>query len=152
MTMALKEKLAPTLAQLEAALEMPVVPGELSEWTEKANAAANELQELLPNYVRQIHQREFDEIIAQDPSLASRVEDLRAEDREILCEFSAFQQSLHALVGAAETVEPNEARLDPRVERLAMRGLELVIRIRRQEAAASTWLVEAFQRDRGVAD
>jgi hypothetical protein len=45
-----------------------------------------------------------------------------------------------------------EESLEKARQLLVDQGLALVLRIRKQEAAARTWYVEAFQRDRGVGD
>jgi hypothetical protein len=53
---------------------------------------------------------------------------------------------------AAAKVEPDELTLAKARDHLVERGLSLVLRIRKQEAAVKTWYLEAFQRDRGVGD
>lgn len=140
------------LETFETCLLSPVVAGELVSW---AQAAQQAMQELLTHERLQlaaVHQQEFAEIARQDPDLSTRVEQLQDEDGLIGQELLETQQQLNDLVAAAEAAEPDELRVETLRARVEERGLSIVLRIRRQEAAARTWLVESFQRDRGDVD
>jgi hypothetical protein len=51
-----------------------------------------------------------------------------------------------------QRVEPDEMRAESAMAEFAQTLLDLVQRLRKQEVALRTWLVEAFTRDRGAVD
>ncbi len=151
-TLPAHQPLNDALQKFEMALEAPVVPGELVEWTQSAQAALEELAHQERRQLVAVHQQEFAEIAHQDPGMLWRVEQMQDEDAAIGRALQEAQSGLAALNQRAEAVQSDEAAAEPLRREMVDRGLELVIRIRKQEAAAKTWLAESLQRDRGVVD
>jgi hypothetical protein len=144
--------LSEPLQNLEVCLEAPVVPGELPQWCAAAHAACAAVRQPLKTAIAQTHAATYRDILREDPGLASRVDAMRDEDRLLVARLDELQSLLRTLCPAAEAVEPDEARLDVSVEQATDAGLEFVIAVRKQEAALTTWLLEALERDRGVVD
>ena len=140
------------LVELEEALEMPLVAGELVAWTTRVAKSAQTMHALLTDRLAQAHGADFDEIGAQDPDMSTCVENMRTEDSAIRNEFEPFLELANSVSVAVTQVEPDELTVAKARQRLIDVGLALVLRIRKQEAAVRTWYMEAFQRDRGVGD
>jgi hypothetical protein len=140
------------LSRFETQLETPVVPGELTTWLQAAEQTFSQMVPDLRTRIEGRHRELIDEIAEQDQGLLTRVEQLRVADQEILAEAKRQFKMLSPMAEHSETLEPDEGHAARAVERIVDEGLKLVIRIRKQEAAISTWLMEAFDRDRGVAD
>ena len=140
------------LASLETTLETPVVPGELTLWAEQVVQAARAFRAPLGERIEREHTARFTEICIEDPALIRRTEQLRDEDREILQAYDQFTVQSDELIRRAREAEPDEAACANLTDRLTRTGLDLVIRIRKQELAIVTWLEEASVRDRGVKD
>jgi len=147
-----RKRLEEALDALEAALEKPVVPGELQSWLESACEAFANLEAPLRDRIAETHSQQFTEISEQDTEMLQRVERLREEDVKLLEQYNRLARQVNGIDFKLEEEHQTESRLDPIVERMADHGLKLVIDIRKQESAITTWYVEAFQRDRGVAD
>jgi len=145
-------ELSATLEKFETALLSPVISGELVEWIAAANEAMQELCRSMRRQFVAIHQKEFAEIARQDPELSNCVQQLQNEDATIAHELQHAQQRLTSLAELAEMAEPDELRVETLREQVVEQCVELVLHIRKQEAAAATWLTEAFQRDRGDVD
>jgi len=141
-----------TLATLETALLTPVVSGELESWARTAQQAATELEKRLPPYLRSVLHPQYAEIARSDSELLSRVEQLIAEDQSLLLEQSAFCDRMNSFVARAAKVKKDEAQVSAVRTQLEQEGLDLIVRIKRQRAAADTWLAEANYRDRGPVD
>ena len=140
------------LGALESALATPVIAGELPQWCEVASHACNEMEICLKTAVRENHTPLIKEIFAIDPEQARHVDQLKQADVELQQHVAAFGQRLVELCDAAVVVEPDEQRIAERVEDTIKSGLDLVISVRRQEMALTTWHSEALKRDRGVVD
>lgn len=140
------------LEQFEISLQTPVVPGELANWAEEVKTAFDEVADQLQRRLDRDHPDQFAQIEHDDPGLSPRVEELRTEDELLRKELEELRPRVEALANAAPAVEPDEARVDQPTEQTIRQGLALVLRARRQEVAAATWLVESLDRDRGVAD
>lgn len=148
------------LAALEGCLESPVVPGELIGWTRQTHTAFETLRDLYVDQVGPAHRRQLAEIRDQDKEMSIRVANLSEEHEAILVEFERLGTLLQVYVnhvdpqseGADEPLALEEDSLEDRRQSLVKEMLALVIRIRTHEKALRTWFVEAFQRDRGVAD
>lgn len=140
------------LADLEEALEMPAVAGELPHWTARAANAARVVHSLLNEHLAKAHREDFAEIARQDLEMAACIDKMKAEDKTIRLEFERFMELAKNVAAAAARVEPDELTMAKAVRHLVDTGLALVLRIRKQEAAVRTWYIEAFQRDRGVGD
>ncbi|MEQ8786933.1 MAG: hypothetical protein RIC55_11565 [Pirellulaceae bacterium] len=147
-----KQRLEAALDVLEAALEKPLVPGELQSWLEYAGQAFSKLEDPLRAHIEQEHSQQFADISKQDAEMLQRVEQLRAVDQQLLEQYDRLARQVDGIDTKLEEDHETETRLDPIVERFADHGLKLVIDIRKQESAVTTWYLEAFQRDRGVAD
>ena len=141
-----------TLDSLETALNTPIVAGELADWTQEVGEAWSGAAEQVSRQIEDIHPRQFDEMADADPEMLSRVETLRTEDKEIAQERDAFHRHLARVIEHAPKFERDEEKIKSHTTSLIEAGLALIQRIRKQEVALQTWFVEAFQRDRGVAD
>jgi hypothetical protein len=140
------------LAELEEALELPLVAGELTAWTSRVANAARIVHSLLTEHLARAHGEDFAAIVEQDLEMATCIENMKAEDAAIRLEFERFMELARNVAAAATRAEPDELILEKAREHLVDHGLALVLRIRKQEAAVRTWYIEAFQRDRGVGD
>jgi hypothetical protein len=141
-----------TLERFEHSLVTPVVPGELPAWLEAAHSSCKEIGEPLRHVVEEAHPDLLREIARQDIELTPRIEELKTKDEAMIAEWNTLCRALDELRQRADRTEPNEAKLDAQVERLREKCLHFVIEARKQDAALATWLVEAFNRDRGIAD
>jgi hypothetical protein len=140
------------LANLEFCLETPVVPGEMESWVETVDSAYGRVQtELIKTWDRD-HPQKLQEISREDPEMLRCVTVLEEKDTQTVEKQKAFVHFLNNLAGRAARAEPDEARLDDRVECLIDAGLDLILHARRQEVAMDYWLLESLDRDRGVGD
>ena len=140
------------LEKLEHCLETPFVPGELERWFEQTQQAMQDVAKLLPRQLDETHAQQLQEIESEDPGLEHRVEEIRRVDGELRERFAQFHKRVDQLAKGAGNVEPDEARMKEACYELVDEGLALVIAARKQEVALRTWLLEAFDRDRGVVD
>jgi Spy/CpxP family protein refolding chaperone len=147
-----KDGLNEALAFFETCLETPVVPGELPQWCESATTACSELKAQLAQETGQTHPKMFTQIREEDPALASRIDAMRQTDEKLHEQAEQVETYLHHLCQLSGEVEPDEAKVEEQVEKAAKKGLSLVIEIRKQETAITTWYMEALERDRGVVD
>jgi hypothetical protein len=147
-----QQRLHEALAALEASVETPFVPGEFERWMSEVESAWKKLRTCLDWLIATRHPQDFAEIRQEDLELSPRVEQMRQEDAEIQQQAETLGQQIPPLQAAVAHVEPDEARLAPRLEALARDALNFVIRVRKQEQAVRTWLGEAFNRDRGTVD
>ena len=99
-----------------------------------------------------MHAEEFAAIVEEDAGLLARVEQLKKEDSGIIQQFADPSRRAERLAELAWRCEPDEGQVREDVSRLVELGLSFVIRVRTQETAISTWLLEAFDRDRGTVD
>jgi hypothetical protein len=145
-------ELTSALAKLETALLMPIVSGELESWARAAQEAAAELGQRLPSYVRSVLHPQYAEIARSDSELLTRVEQLIAEDQNLVLEQEAFRRKMDEFAQRASQVKKDEAQVAAQREQIEQDGIALVLRIKKQRAAADTWLAEAAYRDRGPVD
>jgi hypothetical protein len=141
-----------TLARLETALLTPVVSGEMEAWARTAQQAAAELEKRLPPYLQSVLHPQYAEIARSDAELLPRVEQLIAEDQYLLLEQSAFCDRMNEFVQRAAQAKRDEAKVADERTQLEQEGISLIVRIKKQRAAADTWLAEANYRDRGPVD
>lgn len=147
------DAVAEAVAHLEHRLETPIVPGELRGWMAETAKALAAVQPLVRNHFEQNHAEQIKAIADQDPELAHRASTLEEEDGELLAALESLARELAPLAEQCEQVEvPKSGPAYQKAEKLADRGLELVIAFRKQEAALATWFVESLQRDRGAGD
>ena len=137
------------LAELEAALETPIVPGELAAWVDMVRKQSALATPLLKRHIESVHNAQFDEISDEETDLLHCVTQLRAADKDLLNDFASFDLIVFDLPKKVLRAEPDEAPFMELAHGLSDQGLALVIRARKQELAITTWLVEAFNRDSG---
>lgn len=146
-----QEHLQVKLSDFEHCVETPFVPGELEGWLNQTHQA---LQQLIPQIellTQHIHKDEFTEIAEEDPGLLGRVESMRDEDRTVQEEMQQLVKNLEQL-RAQETRGATETDLKQDLDAFVSTALTFLNRVRSQEVAIRTWLVEAFNRDRGEVD
>jgi hypothetical protein len=144
------------LMSLEQLLESPIVPGEMRVRFENVVDEFKCLSQEFITHRRISHEPQFNQIEEADAAMLARVDQLQEEDEYISDEIERLMCSFADLAKAVQMLEElpqnDEADLAGAVPALIGDALTLVIRIRMQENAIATWFVEAFQRDRGVAD
>jgi hypothetical protein len=140
------------LTKLETALLTPVVSGELESWARAAQEAADKLSACLPSFLKNVLHAQYAEIARSDPELLPRVEQLIAEDQNLVLEQDAFRTHFGEFVKRASQIKKDEAQVATERLKLEQDGLALILRIKRQRTAADTWLAEANYRDRGPVD
>jgi hypothetical protein len=140
------------LAQSETALLTPVVSGELETWASSLQEATQLMCERLPGYLKLVLHPDYAEIAKTDPELLPRVEQLIAEDQSLLLDQDSFRTEVNDFVKRAANIKKDEAQVAAERTKLEQKGLALILRIKRQRAAADTWLAEANYRDRGPVD
>ena len=146
------QELTDALTRLETALLSPVVSGELESWAKTVEEGATALSERLPPYVTNVLHPQYAEIAKSDSELLTRVEQLIAEDQNVLLELEAFRNHVNAFAQRASQIKKDEAQAADSRLKLEQKGLEFIVRVKRQRAAADTWLAEAAYRDRGPVD
>lgn len=147
-----EQTLQETMQRFESALLAPVVGGELKMWIAGVREAAATFGLDWTRYLRSILHVQYDEIAKVDPELLPQVDQMVEADELLLEDYAQFHESLQELAARASKVASHESRLEGAREQLEKTGIELVVRIKKQQAAAATWLTEAHYRDRGVAD
>src|SRR4051812_12519476 len=140
------------LAALETALLTPVVSGELESWVRTAEAATNKLSEKLPTFLKTVLHPQYAEIAKSDTELLTRVQQLIEEDQNLILEQEAFRNRMSDFAKRASQIKKDEAQVASERTKLEQDGIALILRIKRQRAAADTWLSEAAYRDRGPVD
>lgn len=140
------------LSQFETCLETPIMPGELLAWLASARTSCEEVGQTLRHEVDVAHKKLHDEIARQDLALAPRIEALKPKDDQLLAQRKDIHRMLEQLYDRAAQLEPHESKLDDDVSQFTDNALHFVLEARKQENAWTTWLTEAFHRDRGVAD
>lgn len=147
-----EDRMQAALSGFENNVNAPVVPGEAANWLDQVQASLNELKDTYVEQVDEGHVAAFRQIRDEDPEMLRRVEQMRTEDREISGEFDAVRRRLELLESVTRRVRQDEKRVESAVAEFVPLGQALVARIRQQEVAVRTWLMEAFNRDRGIAD
>jgi hypothetical protein len=175
-----QEQLQGALSEFEERASVPLVPGELESWLEEVKAAWQALWPQLQVQAQYIHAKEFAQIAEEDPELSCRVREMREEDTAIMAQSDEVADQLKYIETrlAQGTADPNlnekkvrhdatepkpnvtdfrdvgamETELKDDVDQFVSLSLAVVSRIRKQEVAVRTWLVEAYTRDKGVMD
>ena len=140
------------MTKLETALLTPLVSGELESWVQDVRAAGVELGPALREFLETVLHAQYVQIAKTDEELLSRVEQMIEEDKNLLGEYDGFLVEVETLAARVPSVEKDELKVTDRRAHLETRGNALILRIRKQRAVASTWLSEAFYRDRGPVD
>jgi hypothetical protein len=141
-----------SLTRLETALLAPVVSGELESWAKTVQEGTKGLSERLPSYLNSVLHPQYAEIAKSDSELLTRVQQLIAEDQNLILEQDKFDKRVNDFVSRASQIKKDEAQTATERTKVEQEGLALVLRIKRQRAAADTWLAEANYRDRGPVD
>lgn len=145
-------KFEESLKRLTICLQTPLVPGEMEAWVAAVREACDDAGALLRHRIEFVHPAEYAQIVKEDPELFRQVDQMKEGDRQSLEQLEAFAGRLGQLGQAAPRCEPDEQRLDKTLSTLIDNGLALVMHAQKQEVARRTWLVEAFNRERGVGD
>lgn len=140
------------MTKLETALLTPLVSGELDTWVETVLQAADDLGPLLRQYADVVTHPQYAQIGSADPELLTHVQQLTAEDAKLALEYEAFRRSLDEIVKRVPLVGKHESKVKERRAQIEAEGVAMILHIRKQQAGASTWLSEAFYRDRGQGD
>ena len=140
------------LTKLESALLAPVVSGELESWARTVQEATSGLSRCLPGYLNAVLHPQYAEIAKSDSELLTRVQQLIAEDQNLILEQDRFEKRVNDFVKRASQIKKDESQTTTERGKLEQEGIALVLRIKRQRAAADTWLAEANYRDRGPVD
>ncbi len=140
------------IESLETALATPLIPGELTDWIQTVKQFWEIASQTIHKRASELHSWQLQQIGSQDPSLLSQVERLQREGEALLREADEFGRLLDHTAHHATKLERDGTRTNDFLEKLADRGLALIIRVRKQEVALETWFVEAFNRDRGAVD
>jgi len=141
-----------SLTKLETALLTPQVSGELDGWVQSVREATSELGSHLREYLDDVLHAQYVQIAKVDNELLTQVEQMIAEDKNLLCEFDGFVAELDTLTTRVPSAEKDELKVADHRQHLEARGTALILRIRKQRTAAATWMSEAFYRDRGRGD
>jgi hypothetical protein len=145
-------ELEDALNNLQQAIHVPVVSGELIDWLQLSVDGLKRVNILVEREVGASHRELFAQIIEDDPELSQQVEKLQDEDHAILEQANGLTAMGHKLQQIGDGIEPHESQLAPAVDRFVHDCEGLFMRIRKQEVAISTWLQEALERDRGTGD
>ncbi len=147
-----ESSLRSSLERLEDCLLSPVVSGELTSWVDEVRHVWADAAAQIREHVEALHPRQYDEISAADPELLPLTEKLQAEDAELAEQCEEYARSIQRFAEHAPKFEPDEEKIAEHTRVLVDEGIQFITRVRKQEAALQTWFVEAFTRDRGVAD
>jgi hypothetical protein len=136
----------------ETSVTTPVVPGALSDWTDKVRKSWRDASIQVHELCRKLHPDQFKDIAEADAALLQQVELLRSEDEAIEQERGKLDETIARAADHLPKLQPNEAKAQPHVQRLMDQGIAFVARVRKQEVAVQTWFAEAFNRERGGGD
>jgi hypothetical protein len=145
-------ELRTALETFETALETPLVSGEHATWSERVRETWSQLKPLVHRQLEEVHPQLFDEIFETDAELARRIEQLRDEDQALRREMQRLDERIETLALRTPFAERDELRTTDERDDLVEDGIAFVVRTRKQEVAAQTWFVEAFNRERGPGD
>ena len=147
-----EKSLQDSMLRLEAALLAPVVSGELKQWIEVVTESLKTFGSKWVEFVNSVLHQQYAQIAKTDANLLSRVDQMVQEDRQLVADFTLFEQSVNDLADRGRQVQKNEGKVaDDRLQ-VEKDGMDLILRIKKQQAAATTWLNEANYRDLGTGD
>ncbi len=145
-------ELKTALAAFETALSTPILSGELAAWVAEVDKTWNEASAQIRGQLTRLHPRQYEEMAEEDQEILPQIERLKAEDEAIAEQCEHFDRMVGRDAQHVPKLEPDEAKAQKHVQQLIDEGLDFVQRVRKQEVAVGTWLVEAFNRDRGTGD
>jgi hypothetical protein len=140
------------LRELETCLETPFVPGDLERWMDAVSASWRRLSPAFRDRFEREQPELIEQIASDDPELLERADELRAHNDQVLQRFRDVDRRIAELSERVPRIEPDEKRVDDELSRLVAEGLALIIEARKQEVAARTWLLEAYERETGPVD
>jgi hypothetical protein len=140
------------MVKLEIALLAPVVSGEMEGWVVAVQQAAATFAMDWTTHLRTTLHVQYEAIASTDPELSACVEKMIQTDHELLEELACFHEKLRNLQQAAIHVNWQESKLVAQRQNIEQAGIGLILRFKKQQSAAATWLTEAVYRDRGVGD
>jgi len=141
-----------TLNKLEAALLAPPIAGEMGNWVREVKQAAATLATDWTREQNCILHPQYEQIAQTDQEMLSHVQQLTEADKTLAQELVRFHEQLHALEEATGHVHWHETKLAAQQKHVEELGLQLLLRMKKQQATAGTLLTEAVYRDRGVKD
>ena len=140
------------LAAFETSVSTPIVSGELAAWVDEVQRVWQEASAQIHYCVKHLHARQYDQMAKEDLELLPRIELLKAEDEAIEQLREHVSQLIARDAQHVPKLEPDEGKAQKHVQSLVDEALAFITRVRKQEVAVQTWLVEAFNRDRGTGD
>jgi hypothetical protein len=145
-------QLSSALDAFEDCLEMPVIPGELPSWIAGVTKTSSDAMATLEAHIQSRHGQLFKDILRENSDLATRVEQLREEDKAVQEQAQEVLKETRLIAGDAPELESQDPTIKQDIEGFVKRSLDWIIQVRKQEAALTAWYQEAFNRDTGVAD
>jgi hypothetical protein len=146
-------RLRNALQSLEKALATPAIEGELAEWGRAVQDAWSEAAACIRASVDVAHRKQMKDIAETDPEMFKRIEEIGTEDNEIRRLLHKLDNDVPRVIRALPIAEKDPAaRVNEEQEKLVNEGLAFVSRVRKQDVVVQTWLVEAFNRERGTGD
>lgn len=143
------DQVSEAIEKLHRQLELPYVSGELSSWTDGIIELLGSTKECIRKSIEDDHPCSYKTIMKNDLELAQRVEDMRAEDAQLLCKLDDLTREAENLDKMVDEAHLAESQFKPKRDRLVEDGVAFIVRLRKQRAAINTWLGEAFSRDNG---
>jgi hypothetical protein len=141
-----------SMLRLEAALLSPVVSGELRQWIEAVDESLASFGSKWVEFVNTVLHKQYAQIAKTDTNLLSRVDQMVEEDRHLLADLRHFEKSVKDLAVRARQVEKNEVKVADERLQVEKNGIELILRVKKQQSSATTWLNEDNYRDLGSGD
>jgi hypothetical protein len=145
-------ELKSALDVLETSIATPIVAGDLATWIDDVKNSWSHATAQIEHHIDDLHPRQFDQIVQQDPELLPRVDALKAEDASIRSHCRALGQTVARLAQHVPSLEPDEEKAMKFTKGFVDEATQFIARVRKQAVALQTWYVEAFQRDRGAVD
>ena len=99
------QELTDALTRLETALLSPVVSGELESWAKTVEEGVTALAQRLPPYLTNVLHPQYAEIAKTDGELLTRVEQLIAEDQNVLVDLEALRTQVTDFAGRASQIK-----------------------------------------------
>ena len=155
MTSASKEQtetLEQILHDLETAVGTPIVPGELQRWCRPVATLFGSLIRQFEDHVRHNHGDTYRSIEREDAEMLGRVGLLKKKDEQFGRRIAELNKALRTAKIKTAVVGANEGAVMPDIQAFIRTTQMLIVDIRQQEIALRTWLQEAVNRDRGIAD
>ncbi len=141
-----------TLSKLEMALLAPSIAGEMGNWARSVKEAAATLATDWARELNTVLHPQYEQIAQTDPEMLSCVERMKQDENTLAEELACFHEELHKLEAATSHVDWQESKLAALQKRVEHDGLQLIMRMKKQQITASAWLAESVYRDRGVKD